>query len=143
MRAKRFSRVYRKYEDWEEIRFNMWGTVSNRKGSLDEAIKFTGNHKLYGKYMNRVIHEWPISCENALTDYSINRRAWVGHAACALALKIPEDITRQAWSKLTYEQQLLANKEAERAIQAWEYNYIKNIGICEDMESEMLPFRYP
>jgi hypothetical protein len=88
--------------------------------------------------MQRVIKEWPISCENALTDYSLNRKAWVGHAACALALGCPEDITRQAWKELTYEQQLLANKEADGAIKAWEYNYIKDRGLYSNVGKPML-----
>ena len=62
----------------------------------------------------------------------------MGHAAVALAIGCPEDITRAAWGKLTDEQQLLANKEAERAIQAWEHAYIKDRGLCEDMGGEVL-----
>lgn len=116
----------------------MWGTVSDRNSMLEKAIEFTGNHKLYGSYMKRVINEWIYSCENALTDYSINRKAWVGHAACALALNCPEDITRKAWSYLTDEQQLLANKEAEQAIQTWEYHHFKNTELYKHMGTEML-----
>jgi hypothetical protein len=116
----------------------MWGVVKDRKKAIASAIDFTGDHKLYGRFMTRVINEWPISCENALTDYSLNRRAWVGHAACALARGIPEDITRLAWGKLNDEQRLLANKAADRAIQQWEHNYAKSIGLCEHMEEPLL-----
>lgn len=116
----------------------MWGTVNDRKASLKNAIEFTGNHELYGSYMLRVINEWPISCENALTDLSINRKAWVGHAAVALALQIPEDITREAWRELTDEQRFLANKEAERAIAIWESDYRKHHKLYKDMEKTML-----
>lgn len=116
----------------------MWGEVSNRKAAIAKAVLFTGDHKLYGRYMMRVVNEWPRSCDNALTDYSLNRKAWVGHAACALAHGIPEDITRLAWGKLTDEQRLLANKEAERAIQHWEYNYSKSNGLRDDMGGALL-----
>ncbi len=116
----------------------MWGTVDDKKAYLSKAIRFTGDHKKYGRFMQRVIKEWPISCENALTDYTLNRKAWVGHAACALALGCPEDITRQAWKELTYEQQLLANKEADGAIKAWEYNYIKDRGLYSNVGKPML-----
>ncbi len=134
----KLDRVYHPYWDWEEIDHNMWGVVDNRKLWLNRAVSFTGDHKKYGRFMFRVINEWPVSCENALTDYSINRKAWVGHAAVALAIGCPEYITRQAWGMLTDEQQLLANKEAERAIQTWEYNYIKDRGLCDNMGSQML-----
>lgn len=116
----------------------MWGSVDNRRLALEKAKVFTGNHNLYGRFMMRVVDEWSNSCVNALTDYSLNRRAWVGHAACALAKGIPEDITRHAWGLLTDEQRLLANKKAERAIQHWEYNYAKSLGLREDVGGALL-----
>lgn len=122
----KLSRVYRRYQDWEEVKHNMWGHVEDVKLYLEKAVLFTGNHKLYGAYMERVSLEWPISCENALTDMNINRKAWLGHAACALAINCPEDITRKAWRYLSDEQQINANAEAERVISKWELNYIKS-----------------
>jgi hypothetical protein len=138
MEKKKFKRVYHPYWEWEEVPHNMWGTVENKKEWLQRAIEFTCNHNLYGSYMMRVIQEWPISCENALTDSSLNRRAWVGHAAVALALQCPEDIVREAWKHLSYEQQLLANKEADGAIAAWEQSYIKDKGLQPAMGGSML-----
>ena len=134
----KFERIYHHYLDWEEIDFNMWGSVKNRDDYLEKAIKFTGDHKLYGRFMVRVANEWKNSCENALTDYYINRRAWIGHAACALAIGCPEDITREAWGRLNSEQQLLANKKADEAIQLWEYNHLKSGGVCIDVGEQML-----
>jgi hypothetical protein len=116
----------------------MWGDVPNRASALKEAISFTGDHKKYGRYMKRVVEEWPVSCENALTDYNLNQKAWIGHAACALALKIPEDITRLAWGHLSYEQRFLANKEAERYIKQWQRNYRKDKGLHRSMGEQML-----
>ena len=121
----KFNRVYHPYWDWEEVDANMWGYVKNRSAFLRKAIDFTGDHKKYGRFMLRVVSEWPVSCENSLTDYNLNRKAWVGHAACAMAIGCPEDITREAWGKLSDEQRLLANREAARAIQRWERDYAK------------------
>jgi hypothetical protein len=134
----KLARVWRPIESWEEISFNMWGESFSRKDLLRRAICFTGNHRLYGRYMLRVTQEWPNSCVNALTDYSLNRRAWIGHAACALALRCPEDVTRQAWGYLTNEQRTLANAQADQAIQSWEMCYRKSIGIRLDMEAPLL-----
>lgn len=136
---RKLTRVWHPYHMWEEISHNMWGKVDDRKSMLEKAIEFTGNHKLYGSFMQRVIVDWPVSCENALTDYYMNRKAWIGHAACALALKCPEDITRQAWKHLTYEQQYLANQEASRAISSWENNYIESKELRESMGGSLLP----
>lgn len=134
----KIKRVYRNYSEWEEVKHNMWGKVSDREKARTAAIDFTSNHKEYGFFMNRVVLEWVVSCENALTDNMINRKAWIGHAACALALSCPEDIVRQAWGELTTNEQFLANTEAERAIRLWEFNYKKNNGICCDVGEPML-----
>lgn len=134
----KFTRVYHPYWDWEEIDHNMWGAVTDRKKAINSAIRFTGDHDLYGRFMMRVVNEWRVSCENALTDYSLNRKAWVGHAACALARGIPEDITRTAWGSLSDEQRILANQAADRAIQHWEHSYAKSIGLCGGMGAQVL-----
>lgn len=132
------SRVYHPVNLWEEVNHNMWGDVKNEKEALALAIKFTSDHKLYGQHMLRVVCEWPVSAENALTDPYLNKKAWVGHAAVALALNIPEDITRKAWGFLTDEQRLLANREAERAIQQWQLRYTKSEGLRKEMGIQML-----
>jgi hypothetical protein len=134
----KLKRIWLPIDTWEEIGFNMWGEVANRRLFLQQAVTFTGNHRLYGRYMLRVTTEWPNSCINALTDYNLNRKAWIGHAACALALRCPEDITRQAWGLLTNEQRILANCQAGRAIQSWEMRYRTSLGIRADVESPLL-----
>ena len=137
-KQSKMKRVWRSFDTWEEIGANMWGEVEDRKGMLAKAIAFTGDHVLYGSFMRRVISEWPNSCENALTDLNMNRKAWIGHAACALALGCPEDITRKAWGFLSDEQRILANTEAASAIQAWENGYIKSGRICKSVAVQML-----
>ena len=126
----KFKRVYHPYWLWEEVKHNMWGDSKDKKRDTNMALIFTGDHELYGYYMMKVIKEWKYSCENSLTDYLLNRKAWVGHAACALALEIPEYIVREAWRLLTDEQRLLANRKAERAIQCWEDGYKESGGLC-------------
>ena len=135
---RKFKRVYHPYTEWEEVTYNMWGDVENEKEWLERAISFTSDHMLYGSFMMRVVSEWPISCENALTDYNMNRKAWIGHAAAALAMQCPEHITRKAWRYLSYEQQYLANEEASRAIRAWENNYLKSKQLCEGVGGALL-----
>jgi len=120
-------RIFHPYWKWEEARHNMWGTADDKEKSLREAVEFTGDHLLYGSYMCRVINEWEFSCEHNLTDLSQNRRAWLGHAACALAMFCPEDIVRSAWAKLTRIQQVKANLQAEKYINMWESRQIGGV----------------
>jgi len=118
-------RIYHHYSKWEET--PMWKTVSREQEKilLQKAIEFTGNAKLYGKYMLKAIKLWVISCEHNLTCNGINKQAWIGHAACYIAIECPEYITRLAWRHLTQEQQDEANKMADKAIKLWERNYAK------------------
>lgn len=114
------NRVYHPYWLWEEVKFNMWGVAVDRIAQLDWAIKFTGDHEQYGKWMLKVVDDWPFSCAHNLSNTEQNRKAWIGHAACAYANRCPEDIVRSAWSRLTKEQQEQANAAAQTAIEYWE-----------------------
>lgn len=125
-------RVYFSYDKWEEWHFGMWRTVSGveRQRFVQQAIEFTGDHKLYGKWMMKVIKAWPYSCLHNLSNVTMNRQAWVGHAACCLAIGCPEDITRVAWHELTTKQQDKANHQADMAIAKFERMMKRGIQLC-------------
>lgn len=106
------------YWEWDELKYNMWGDVPNRKEWLDKAIEFTGNHELYGSWMLKVVDQMPNSCRHNLSQRG-DKRSWIGHAAVALALQCPEYIVREAWGRLTDEQQSKANDKATEAIKYW------------------------
>lgn len=110
--------IWHPYWLLEEFSHNMWGNVSHRKTWLDMAVLFTGNADLYGEWMLQVIEQWPRSCEHALTKPG-DKRAWIGHAAVALAIGCPEDVVREAWGHLSASQQEEANAKAEQAIKEW------------------------
>ena len=115
-------RRFHHYSEWEEVSSGMWKKVTafDRAALLPQAVTFTGDAALYGLWMLRVIDEWPISCEQNLGFSGQNRQAWIGHAACCLAIKCPEDITREAWWLLTQTQRDAANAAADIAIRTWE-----------------------
>lgn len=121
-------RVYHPYNVWEEHKHGMWRVISGEQAKefIKRAAEFTGDAKLYGEWMMRVVQEWPISCEHNLTCSGMNKQAWIGHAACCLAIGCPEELTRLAWHTLSQEQQDEANAMADKAIAAWEELYAKN-----------------
>lgn len=131
----RLERVYHPVWDWEEMRTPMWDGLSC---SLEDAVAFTGDHLAYGLAMRRVIDDWPVSCENALTNYNINRKAWLGHAAAALEIGSSEQNTRKAWGVLNDWQRALANREAARHIGIWEKRYIEDRRLHLNMAQTML-----
>lgn len=123
------NRKYYNYKDWEEYKNGMWRkvNVSEEKNYLQKAIQFTGDHILYGTYMQHVIMQWPVSCEQNLLNPDINHRAWIGHAACCIAFQCPEYIVRQAWHYLSKRQQYLANEQADKAYELWVQKFKKQI----------------
>lgn len=127
-------RIYHPYWNWEEVDKNMWGSVSNRQKYLDKTIDFMADTKKFGRFMERVASEWKYSCEHNLTNYSQNRIAWMGWAACALALEVPQDIVCQAWGKITDKQRNDANKKAKEVIALWERNFGGNKCLSLDLE---------
>lgn len=100
----------------------MWQKIADplRENAIKRAVEFTGNAPLYGRWMMEVLERWPISSEQNLSNTSINRQAWIGHAAAWLAISSPEDITRSAWWLLTERQRDEANAMADKAIAEFE-----------------------
>lgn len=115
-------RIFHHYSKWEEISAGMWRKIGGkeRERLLQDAIAFTGDAKSYGHFMRQALDQWPISCEQNLSNKTINRKAWIGHAAVCIALGCSEDVTREAWHHLTQQQQDEANLQAEQTIQEWE-----------------------
>jgi len=116
--------IYHPYHLWEDYKNGMWRkeTQEYDSANIKDVIAFTGNHILYGKAMIRVINEWPVSCENNLSNLSVNRRAWIGRAGCCIERGYPEYLVRMAWGYITEDQRNLANKQADLAIKTWEQN---------------------
>lgn len=116
------NRIYHHYSKLEENGAGMWKSFygEEREEFIKKAFVFTGDAELYGSFMLKVIETWPFSCEHNLTCTEMNRQAWIGHAACCLAIGCPEDITRIAWHMLTKDQQDRANLKADEAIKKWE-----------------------
>jgi hypothetical protein len=136
-------RIYHPFWTWEDI--GMWRRVwgKNRAVMLERAVEFTGDAERYGAAMLRVLEEFPIAAEHNLTDVAQNRQAWIGHAACYLALDIPEDIVREAWGMLTQDQRDAANAVADIAIAEWEARYEeKNQYVHQQMALPGIPGRF-
>lgn len=115
--------VYVPYWEWEDFINGMWSKSNDEEKDLKTAIEFTGDHLKYGAAMKRVIIEWPRTMLNSLTNPSINKRAFLGHCAVCLELKIPEYITRQAWKRLTDQQRYDADQVAQETINEWTKQY--------------------
>jgi hypothetical protein len=119
----KIKQVWIPYHLWEDYINGMWRKVENKDHFLSLAVKFTGNHVLYGQAMREVIFAWPKTMINSLTNPSLNHLAFVGHCACCFKHNFPESIVRQAWGLLSDEQRFLADREAEKAVNHWKEVY--------------------
>jgi len=121
----RIKKIYHHYKKWEEYKKGMWvkPTIEEIQDLIPIIVEFTGNHLEYGKAMIEVIKSWKYSCEDKLTDIHINRRAWLGHAACCYKFGWKESLVRQAWKMLSNKQRILANEQADKVITIY-LNYL-------------------
>ena len=133
-------RVWHSFWTWEDV--GMWREVSasEYERMLPLAVTFTGNAVEYGAAMMKVLEQFPIACEHNLTEPSMNRQAWIGHAAAYLEHELPEWITREAWGALTQQQRDEANAMADRAINEWQSRYAaKNRKLHPQMDLTGIP----
>lgn len=130
MSKPKLRRVFHPYTDWEDANAGMWRNVSGeaRVELLHRVTAFMTNTTEFYRFMLRVVAEWPIACAVNLSTRSINRQAWIGHAACAMATKSPEDVTRQGWHLLSRPLQDAANNAADDAIAVWERSQVTGGG---------------
>lgn len=66
----------------------------------------------------RVITEWPISCEQFLSNDSINRVAWLGQSSMCIATGVPR-VFRGGFNLLDDAEQKLANVTAFEWLNVW------------------------
>lgn len=89
------------------------------KNFLSDNIKF--KNALF-----RVINKWTHSCEQFLTNESMNRIAWLGQAAMCIETGIP-NICRSGFKLLSDEQQKEANNIANNTLYDWVIQHEKYI----------------
>ena len=114
--------IFHPYWEWECYKNGMWRkeTKEYEETELPKIIEFTSCHKSYGGSMLMAVKNWRYSCENFLSNLSINRRAYIGHSGCCIKFGWPEYLVRKAWGLLTDKERFLANNEADKAIRIWE-----------------------
>jgi hypothetical protein len=95
----------------------------NRDGRAErvrKAADILGTPEICRRAMEKVIAEWEISTEYNLSNLEINRKAWLGQAACSCYAGIHEDETREAWGIMTDVQRIEANRIAADIIRKWQ-----------------------
>lgn len=119
-------RIYHRYEIWEDYQNGMYNECKEgRSERVFEAARILGTPAICEKAMRKVIKEWKICTEYNLSNVGVNRKAWLGQAACSCYANIHEDETREAWGIMTEEQRITANRIAQHLINKWQQEHEK------------------
>lgn len=113
-------RIFHHYNKWEDFHAGMYDECKEgRKERVKQAASILGTPSICRKAMEKVIAEWRIATEYNLSNAEINRKAWLGQAACSCYAGIHEDETREAWGIMTESQRTEANRIAASIIRKW------------------------
>lgn len=113
-------RIFHHFDKWEDYHAGMYAeSRDGRKERVRKAADILGTPRLCREAMEKVVSEWPIATEYNLSNAEINRKAWLGQAACSCYAGIHEDETREAWGIMTEAQRTEANRIAASIIKTW------------------------
>jgi hypothetical protein len=103
------------YKDWECFQNNMY-TIRNNETHINHCKLLLSNQELFYTACLLVIKKYKISCLHHLTNNSINKKAYMGAAACNLMNDSSEIEVREAWSLLNEKEKTIANIIATKVI---------------------------
>jgi len=110
------------YWQWEDYNNGMYDPPENIDTEAAAADQLLTDATAFDAACARVIAEWPVSSDVNLTNMSINRRAWLGQAACSIIAGVPERSVRTAWKAISPECKRTANRIADDWIRKHEIN---------------------
>lgn len=113
-------RIFYHYSLWEDYHAGMYDeSKDGREQRVQKAAYILGTPEICREAMEKVVSEWKIATEYNLSNAEINRKAWLGQAACSCYAGIHEDETREAWGIMTEQQRIKANQIAAAIIKRW------------------------
>lgn len=114
------TRIWHHFDLWEDYHHGMYDEDrEGRRERVLRAAEILGDPILCERAMRMVVADWRYASEFNLSNAEINRRAWLGQAACSIYGGVHEDETREAWGLLTNEQRVQANNIATVVIKEW------------------------
>lgn len=135
-------RVYKPYWEWECFHAGMYETTPPDGMKADEAKEayavFLRDIPRFDAAITRVFKEWPKSCDNFLTNTSINRIAWIGQSSMCIETGVPE-FFKSGFQLLSNSERNAANKKAKERLDEWTFTKCQKDmyenGLFEDTET--------
>lgn len=115
-------RYWHPIQKWECVKAGLYAESApdgrDADASRQAYADFLGDPVRFRAALQRVLTEWPIACEQFLSNESINRIAWLGQASMCIETGVPCKY-RSGFALLSEDQQATANSIADEALQAW------------------------
>lgn len=116
-------RIYHTWDKWECYPAGFYdtnprGRTLSEEDAREICAEFLRDRERFEVALERVIAEWPNSCEHYLSNERMNRIAWLGQAALCIAEGIPARF-RGGYQRLTQAEQRAADEVALAALNAW------------------------
>lgn len=117
----RDDRIFHTYDKWECYKAGFYATHVDGKTEeqcKEEYRQFLSDTERFRRAAYKVIEEWPYSCEHYLTNFAMNRIAWIGQAAMCYETGVPAKFCG-GFNMLTEEQKQEANEVALEVLNTW------------------------
>lgn len=116
-------RIYHTWDKWECYPAGFYDNKPRDRDLTDDDCRriyaeFLRDIPTFEVALERVINEWPNSCEHYLSNERMNRIAWLGQASLCIAEGIPSQY-RGGYQQLTDDEKQAADEAALRALNAW------------------------
>lgn len=116
-------RIYHTWDKWECYPAGFYENKPQDKTLDEDACREIYRDLLrdtpaFEAALERVLNEWPKSCEHYLTNENMNRIAWLGQASLCISKGIPSEF-RGGFNLLTKEQKRTANETALKYLNIW------------------------
>jgi hypothetical protein len=121
---RKMERIYHTWDKWESFYAGFFNNNPPEGISKQQAEKLyyelLSNPEEFASVLEKIITEWPNSCEHNLTNKTLNRIAWMGQAALAYKHGIPAQF-RGGYNLLSKDQKSTADAIAFKYINIWMY----------------------
>ena len=129
-------RIFHTYDKWECVKAGFYSSNVDGKTPqecMKEYREFLADTDRFRRAANSVITEWTHSCEHYLTNFAMNRIAWIGQAAMCYETGVPSKFCG-GFNLLSDTEQAEANNVALDVLNDW---LIANGMDCVEMDEAM------
>lgn len=114
-------RIFHTYDKWECQKAGFYASKYDGMSAaecMEQYRKFLSDTDRFERAAMAMISEWKNSCEHYLTNFAMNRIAWIGQAAMCFETGIPSKFCG-GFNLLDDEQKAAANEVALKVLNVW------------------------